>query len=57
VPARWGRSLLLCSTTRERGACAAGKVLNDLQSPLAERRTNGTVRYLDAPFEGEELLE
>jgi len=26
-------------------------------SPWQNDRTNGTVRYLDAPFEGEELLE
>ncbi|APD49398.1 arginine repressor [Synechococcus sp. CS-602] len=31
--------------------------LNDLHRPWQNDRTNGTVRYLDAPFEGEELLE
>jgi len=42
---------------QERRAVAGWEGLNDLHRPWQNDRTNGTLRYLDAPFEGEEMLE
>lgn len=49
-------SLLLQYYQGTEGLCG-WEGLNDLQRPWQNDRCNGTVRYFDAPFDAEELLE